>query len=301
LLGEYDIDGHARQEIVWMGSMPVALLQDGALYQIRSNQLSAPMAIIDSWGKEVWRWEPKPFGDSLPDEDPDGDGQRLTLNLRFPGQYFDAETGLYYNYFRNYDPMTGRYIQSDSIGLAGGLNTYGYVGGRPLSYIDPFGLEILLQTHPVAFGENHSKLTIVPQNQERWRNDPRFNNELPDGRVYATVGAGPEGFMGETLISNINRARDLIMNGNVFSRSIFTMSCPSPEAEDRVISNFFQTDANYRDNLDYDFFPDSSENGNNSNSYISGLLNAVGHPMPQPPNTPGYEKPVTLDNFVRVE
>jgi hypothetical protein len=51
----------------------------------------------------------------------------------------------------------------------------------------------------------------------------------------------------------------------------------------------------------YDFFPDESENGNNSNSYISGLLNAIGHPMPQPPNTPGYEKPVMLNNFVIVE
>jgi RHS repeat-associated protein len=77
-------------------------------------------------------------------------------NLRFPGQYFDAETGLHQNYFRDYDPKTGRYIQADPIGLAGGvnpyiyvdsvgkpspdLNLYAYTGNSPINYIDPYGL-----------------------------------------------------------------------------------------------------------------------------------------------------------------
>ena len=61
-------------------------------------------------------------------------------NLRYPGQYYDSETGLNYNYFRDYDPQTGRYIESDPIGLQGGANTYSYVGDQPLSSEDPTGL-----------------------------------------------------------------------------------------------------------------------------------------------------------------
>lgn len=64
----------------------------------------------------------------------------FTYNLRFPGQYFDAETGKHYNYFRDFDPAIGRYTESDPIGLRGGLNTYGYVRANPLGLIDPLGL-----------------------------------------------------------------------------------------------------------------------------------------------------------------
>jgi RHS repeat-associated protein len=67
-------------------------------------------------------------------------GQQFTFDLRFPGQQFDKETNLYYNFFRDYDPQTGRYVESDPIGLGGGINTYSYVGANPVSFIDPFGL-----------------------------------------------------------------------------------------------------------------------------------------------------------------
>ncbi|WP_343997011.1 RHS repeat-associated core domain-containing protein, partial [Ideonella azotifigens] len=79
------------------------------------------------------------FGNSAPNENPSALGA-FTLNLRFPGQTFDKETGLFYNVNRDYRATSGRYIESDPIGLAGGINTYAYVGGNPLNYFDILGL-----------------------------------------------------------------------------------------------------------------------------------------------------------------
>ena len=87
----------------------------------------------------MWRWDPAPFGDTLPEENPQLAGA-FRYNLRYPGQYYDAESGLNYNSLRDYEPYTGRYLESDPIGLVGGLNTYVYVGGSPVAAYDPSGL-----------------------------------------------------------------------------------------------------------------------------------------------------------------
>ncbi|MEW6713282.1 MAG: RHS repeat-associated core domain-containing protein, partial [Candidatus Riflebacteria bacterium] len=79
-------------------------------------------------------------------------GARTEIALRFPGQYFDSETGRHYNYFRDYDPTVGRYIQSDPIGLYGGGNTYAYVLGNPLKWIDEMGLEVKWNGSANSFG-----------------------------------------------------------------------------------------------------------------------------------------------------
>jgi RHS repeat-associated protein len=150
LLGEYDAAGVPRQETVYLGSTPVAVLQGTTLYFVHADHLDTPRVITDRAGTVVWRWDSDPFGTTPADADPDGDGQAFTYHLRFPGQYFDAETGLHYNYFRDYDPSTGRYVQSDPIGLAGGMNTYAYVGNDPVNWVDPRGLEAVIPLPPVA-------------------------------------------------------------------------------------------------------------------------------------------------------
>ncbi len=104
------------------------------LYYLHTNHLNTPHVITDENRQIVWKADYTPFGMTT-----------ITTNnldnpLRFPGQYFDAETGLHYNYFRDYNPSTGRYIESDPIGLKGGLNTYVYVEADPLTRIDPDGL-----------------------------------------------------------------------------------------------------------------------------------------------------------------
>ncbi|MBI3546205.1 MAG: RHS repeat protein [Gammaproteobacteria bacterium] len=105
-----------------------------------TDHLGTPRIATDNSGKMVWRNDGSAFGDTSPNEDVEGDGRRTVINVRFSGQYYDAETGLHYNWNRYYDPKLGRYITSDPIGLDAGLNTYVYVDSNPLGWIDPKGL-----------------------------------------------------------------------------------------------------------------------------------------------------------------
>jgi RHS repeat-associated protein len=109
------------------------------VYYAHTDHLGTPRKLTDSGTQVVWTAEYEPFGLASVNEDPDGDGTSIEFNLRFPGQYYDKYSGLHYNYYRDYDPSLGRYVQSDPIGLAGGLNTYGYAYQNPLRYIDPKG------------------------------------------------------------------------------------------------------------------------------------------------------------------
>jgi len=110
------------------------------IYFVQTDALGTPRLMADASKKTVWRWnQDEAFGDSAPDEDPDKDGAEVTLPLRFPGQYYDVETGLSANGFRDYAPELGRYIESDPVGLVGGPNTYGYVSGSPITQSDPRG------------------------------------------------------------------------------------------------------------------------------------------------------------------
>ncbi len=121
---------------------PPAPDPDDKVAFIHVDHLNTPRIATDNGQTTVWVWEGKAFGSTVPNSDPDGDGTAVTINLRFPGQYYDAESDLYYNWNRYYDPNLGRYITSDPIGLQGGVNTYGYVSQNPLIGIDPGGLVI---------------------------------------------------------------------------------------------------------------------------------------------------------------
>ena len=112
----------------------------GKLYYVHNDRLGTPQTLTNEAGTVVWTALYDPFGKATINNDPDNDGNTVTYNQRFPGQYEDVETSLYYNYFRYYDPSTGRYLTSDPIGLLSSLNTYAYVDSNPLKWRDRFGL-----------------------------------------------------------------------------------------------------------------------------------------------------------------
>ena len=140
IIGEYTSNANPITETIYLNNTPVGLLKDGQRYRIYADQIDTPRLITSESNQPLWRWDSKPFGESQPNEDVDQNGQSLSYNLRFPGQYYDVETQTHYNYRRDYNPQTGRYLQSDPIGIEGGINTYGYVSNSPLMGRDPEGL-----------------------------------------------------------------------------------------------------------------------------------------------------------------
>jgi RHS repeat-associated protein len=141
LIGEYSGDGSLIAESVWLGDVPVAVLKPAsfvgsrggrgagsvAVFFVQPDQLDSPRVIVNASNTPVWRWDSAPFGDTIANEQPSGGAKPVfSYSLRFPGQQYDSESELHYNYFRDYEPGVGRYVQSDPIGLFGGVNHLGY-------------------------------------------------------------------------------------------------------------------------------------------------------------------------------
>ena len=137
LIGEYDAAGNAVRTYGYApGSSwttdPLYLKVGSQTYWYQNDHLGTPQKIIDTSGRVVWAATYDAFGQAQISL------SEIENNLRFPGQYWDAETGLHYNWNRYYDPTTGRYLSTDPVHE--GLNLYGYVFGNPNSFIDPQGL-----------------------------------------------------------------------------------------------------------------------------------------------------------------
>jgi RHS repeat-associated protein len=149
-LGDYDTNGVAIQQAIWMDDAPVGLLVGAntsttmqKLEYVETDALGTPRAVIDPTRKvAIWKWDliGEAFGATAPNQDPDADGTPFVLNMRYPGQRADAATGLNQNVYRDYEAATGRYPQPDPIGLMAGPSIYSYVGADPLHKTDPLGL-----------------------------------------------------------------------------------------------------------------------------------------------------------------
>lgn len=130
-----DADGYVIADAIRIKDDNVVGNVQNKVYYYHNDHLGTPQLLTDKDQNVVWQANYKPFGEAIITT------ETIENNLRFAGQYFDAESGLHYNYHRYYDPSLGRYITSDPIGLEGGLNTYAYVGSNPLNSIDPLGLK----------------------------------------------------------------------------------------------------------------------------------------------------------------
>jgi RHS repeat-associated protein len=137
IIAESDLDGNFTKEYLYRGKGRSAMVDvvSGEIYYFGNDRLGTPQILTDSTNTVVWEGIYKPFGEA--DVNPNSS---VVNNFRFAGQYYDAESGLHYNYHRYYDPRTGRYITPDPIGLVGEINLFVYAKDNPGNLTDPYGL-----------------------------------------------------------------------------------------------------------------------------------------------------------------
>ena len=240
LIGEYDFNGKEGTETIYLGRLPIAVFKsvpiggpaNFGVYYIYNDQIHTPRVVTNATDSHiVWRWDlTDPFGGSRPNDTLPG-RETFSYNLRFPGQYYDRETRLHYNYHRDYDPQIGRYVQSDPVGLKGGINTFVYVEGNPLLYVDALGLEpgtqyksvdgagiqAIRDFNPISIQRNleyggricrlpNGACTYTQPEIGTERNIPQGYPSCPDGTTnvgqYHTHGAGKPNYKGEIYSGN---------------------------------------------------------------------------------------------------
>jgi len=191
LLGEYDANGNVKNEYIWLENAPIFVIANDSeaiprlprdnvsrsdkVYKIYTDHLGTPRRLADETGAIIWSWEGKPFGESTP-QNP----QNLDFNLRFAGQYYDSETKTHYNINRDYNPQTGRYLQSDPIGYDGGVNSYGYVGAKPLVGVDEMGLKTLVINNGKTDGNplGHSAIAFTKKGLYSFGTGDKFGTSV---------------------------------------------------------------------------------------------------------------------------
>lgn len=252
LLGETLFDNQGKkltsQFYIWLERMPLGGISvsysatgvpaNSTVFYLHSDHLNTPRIATNATRAKVWEWKSDAFGVGEP-------SGPLTLNLRFPGQYYDAETGLHYNYFRDYDPETGRYVESDPIGIlrnyseinvnhmlsfdsnnvllseAINLNLlYGYVNQNPMIYVDPHGLDLICGAGRVKVGTDENGFAICrsngnPNENSCFGTDCKVYPPATNSQCYADCMADPD----ETP------ACPGLPGGSLAAQAIFDIAC----------------------------------------------------------------------------
>jgi RHS repeat-associated protein len=208
------------------GPLPIAAYLGNRHYAVHTDHLNTPRRLTQSNKQVAWQWAFSAFGDEQPNlgknryvdptTTPNAGSTTIadvTFNLRYPGQYFDKESGLSYNYFRSYDAKTGRYTQSDPIDLAGGWNKFAYVGGNPLSFTDPLGL---------------CQCDNIFNQARELNNDPRYQYASPSR-------PGPNKNKCNFFVDDVLQHTDVAPSRNIFGMPISAGTWADPNAK---IPNF---------------------------------------------------------------
>ena len=173
LLVENNAGAQPQRTYVYLNGIPIALVSGfSSISYVLSDQLGQPQKLVDGFATLVWDRVSDPFGLTSSQ----AKGISTAISLRFPGQEYDAITGLHYNDQRDYDPTLGRYIQPDPIGLAGGINTYAYAAQNPIANSDESGLQVIVVTPPpplpgVSGGGSVSGAPTIYSQSPTWFND----------------------------------------------------------------------------------------------------------------------------------
>lgn len=243
------------------------------------DALGSIVAITGSDGATLASYAYEPFGSLR------AQSGSLTNPWTFTGRLLDAESGLLFLRNRYYDSRSGTFLTADPIGIAGGINLYGYVGNNPVNLIDPFGLRVEIGQREVAFGNYHTVIVLTPD----------------DGGPIMTLSANPDHnsnndtspFFG-TLVATPNLPSETPIN----LRNLMVVVDPVGRSDKQLIRDIIMSSRNYKNNLPYGPLPRSNDPYYNSNSYVRGVLKNAGMPNPPtlPGERPGWDKPIPQDN-----
>jgi RHS repeat-associated protein len=184
LIAETNQSGQMLAEYIYLGDALLAMIKPGeSVYYYHNDHLGTPQVLTNESQAVAWKAVYTPFGEAVPTI------QTVDNPFRFPGQYYDTETGLHYNYFRYYNPQTGRYVTPDPIGLWGGINLFVYVQGNPVNWVDPWGSAgVVVSSDPLL------RSPINPSPPYNIWLAPGLPGDIMDPfKVYGAVPFQPEG------------------------------------------------------------------------------------------------------------